>query len=89
MIIRKHDPQAKLDYGWDLTDWLKGDTLKESTWSVSPAGPTLSNPGHTDKTTIVWMEGCVLGVTYTLTNHFVTNGGRADDRSYLIITEQR
>lgn len=84
------DPDADLDFGHDWSDWLPdGDTITTSTWTISPAGPTLSNSTHDDTTTTIWVEGCTAGVTYTLTNHIVTGDGREDDRSITLHCEQR
>lgn len=77
------DPQAKLDYGWDWSDWLDtGDTITASTWTITPTGPTLTDSTHDTTTTTVWVAGAVLGVDYTLTNHITTVEGREDDRSH-------
>lgn len=86
------DPSADLDYGFDWEGWLaSGDTISSSTWSVKPTGTslTLSQETHDDNTTKVWLEDGDEGTRYTLTNKIVTNGGREDERSFVIKIQQR
>jgi len=87
-----HDPDAKLDYGFDWNDkgWLGTDTINTSTWSITAIDPapdgatplTLSTPTHDTTTTTVWVDGGTAGKAYTITNHIVTAAGREDDRSH-------
>lgn len=84
------DPDAKLDYSVDWTDWLNGvDVIDTSTWAITPTGPTLSAPTHDDTGTIVWVDGCTVDTTYRLTNSIVTDDGREDDRTITLHCEQR
>ena len=84
------DPDAKLDYGFDWSDWLAtGDTLSTSTWAITPTGPTLSDDSNDTTETVVWVTGCTSGVTYTLTNSVVDNDGREDDRSITLVCAER
>ena len=84
------DPDAKLDYGVDWSDWLAtGDTIATSTWAITPTGPTLASESNDDTSTVVWVSGCTRGVVYTLTNSIVDNDGREEDRSITLICEER
>lgn len=84
------DPDAKLDYGFDWSDWLDtGDTLASSAWSITPTGPTLSDDSNDTTETVVWVTGCTEGVTYTLTNSIVDSDGREEDRSITLVCAER
>jgi len=91
----KKDPDARLDYGFDwdaaapIGPWLAdGETILTSTWDV-PAGLTLDAESNDDTQTIVWITGGTAGNSYTLTNRITTSAGRTDDRSIIIIVEDR
>lgn len=77
------DPNAVLDYMVDWTEWLDGDTIATSTWTV-PAGITKDSDTDTDTTTTVWLSSGSLGNRYQLVNRITTAGGRTDDRSIFI-----
>ena len=85
------DPQAKLDYGFDWTDWLAGDTIAASTWVSAPAGLTLTSPTFSNTHTTVWIAGGAVGVSYTVTNHITTalSPAREDDRSFRLKVKER
>ena len=80
------DPQAKLDYQVDWSAWLTTDTIKTSTWLV-PAGITKAADSHTTTTATIWLSGGSVGTTYSIANHIVTDAGREDERSLLIVIE--
>ena len=86
------DPDAKLDYGVDWSAWLPtGVTIATSTWTITPAGPTLSGQANSTTATTVWVEGCTAGTVYTLTNRITTNGtpAQVDDRSITLVCRER
>ena len=86
----KHDPDAKLDYGCDWSDWLPtGATIATSTWTVTPTGPTLSADSKSTTATVVWVSGGTAGTVYTLTNRITDSDGRIDDRSIRLVCEER
>ena len=82
-ITRTKDPVAKLDYGWDWEDWLAGDTIDTSTWTV-PTTLVKESDSKTNTTTTVWISGGTLGESYTVTNQIVTVAGRVDQRSFVL-----
>lgn len=82
-ITRTKDPVAKLDYGWDWEDWLAGDTIDTSTWTV-PTTLVKESDSKTNTTTTVWISGGTLGESYTVTNQIVTAAGRVDQRSFVL-----
>lgn len=86
------DPNARLDYGIDWSDWLPaGDSITSSTWTISgsDAALTQSEESHSSSQTGVWLAGGTLGGQYTVTNHIVTTAGREDDRTLTIMIVQR
>lgn len=89
MLTVTHDPQAKLDYGWDWSDWLTGgDTITTATITATPTGATI-----TDK--VISVDGgsvtCMVVTTAScrLTCHITTVQGRQDDRSITLSVRDR
>ncbi|MFI6639934.1 hypothetical protein [Streptomyces sp. NPDC050504] len=76
------DPQARLDYSWDWTDWLgASDTVASATVTV-PAGLTaVGAPVVADAVVTQRVSGGVLGEVYTLVCQVTTVGGLIDERS--------
>jgi len=85
------DPIAVLDYGWDWNDWLDGDSISTSTWSISGADSSLTEASSSVAAGIatIWMSGGTDGVIYTVTNKVVTAGGRTDERSFMVNMSNR
>ena len=75
------DPDAKLDYTVDWTEWLTNDTISASAWVV-PSGITESSTSKTTTEATVWLSGGTTGVVYEITNRITTTLGRIDDRSF-------
>lgn len=95
MRIEK-DPNAKLDYGIDWTDWLKQrngstDQIVASTWTISGPDAALTQTDSSFSTTQtgVWLAAGTSGGTYAATNHVTTAAGREDDRTLTIVVKQR
>lgn len=86
------DPDAKLDFGIDWSDWLAdGETINASAWTV-PTGITQSSspaPSNTPSTTTIWLEGGTAGTTYTVTNRITTSAGRINDQSLFVLVKNR
>lgn len=87
------DPAAILDYTRTWDKWLQsGETITVSTWAIAgdDVALTLGTGGRAatnDTTTATcWLLGGTVGVTYTVTNHIVTNASpaREDERSFEI-----
>ena len=86
------DPNAVLDFGCNWASWLPtGVTISTSAWSITPTGPTLANETNSTTATVIYVSGCTVGVTYTLTNRIVTSGtpSRTDDRSIVLVCRER
>ncbi len=85
------DPDAKLIYKFNWTDWLDGDEIAASTWSVYPSGSlTVLGTNFDTTSTVIRVEGGTPGERYDLTNHITThNTGEEEDRTFrLEITER-
>jgi hypothetical protein len=82
------DPAAVLDYGIDWADWLDGDTIASSAWTVD-AGLTEDSDSRTATTTTVWLSGGTAGVEYKAVNQIVTAAGRTDERTLTIMVRER
>lgn len=84
------DPDAKLDYAVDWSDWTEEEeVLSSSSWEIEPSGPVLSDQARGKKSAEVYVEGCTEGQTYRLTNRIQTGEGREDDRTLLLRCTER
>lgn len=83
------DPDAILDYVWDWTAWLNGDTIATATVTVAE-GLTVDTPAAVVGPLVtVWLSGGTAGTTYAATCRIVTDGGRTDDRTSRILVMER
>lgn len=83
------DPQAVLDYKIDWTAWMPvNDKIVESSYESSDSELVVDDSLFDDFTTTVWLSGGVAGERYTVTNHIVTEDGREDDRSIVIVCKE-
>lgn len=100
MGLMYKDPDADLDYGvdWDEYGWLQGDTILNSTWSVSPTGDSGDIVIGDDFiiggiSTTVWLSVGRVGICYEVTNHIITAGvginQREDDRTLHIMIKEK
>jgi hypothetical protein len=86
------DPNARLDYTWDWTEWLLGsDTITDATFTIvtDDGSLVLGPPVIGTGTVVVMISGGTLGKTYLVTGHIVTSEGREDDRSRRLAIRQR
>ena len=76
------DPNAKLDYTIDWTQWLGMDTITASTWEVSSPELIIMDSSNTHTTTTIWLSAGLVGQVYTVTNYITTSLGRMQDQSF-------
>lgn len=88
MEVFRKDGAATLDYRVDWEEWLDGDTIATSTWTV-PAGLTQGAATNSTTTATVWLSGGTVGTTYQVTNRVVTAAGRTDERSFRVYVTER
>ena len=93
MTLLLKDPDAVLDYSVDWgAEYLGGDQLATSEWSVEPAesgGVTVEASGFDATTSMVKAGGGVAGRIYRLVNQVVLGSGRIDARSIVLRVEKR
>lgn len=83
------DPDARLDYTVDWSSWLgASETISVATFIV-PSGLTLESESSDTTSATVWLSGGTVGQLYVVTSRITTNEGRIDDRSILIVVEER
>lgn len=93
MSLLMKDPSAVLDYGIDWgRQYLEGDLLAESSWSVEPVevnGVEVLATSFDDRSSRVKLGGGIAGRVYRIRNHVVTAMGREDSRSLVLRVEGR
>jgi hypothetical protein len=93
MTLLLKEPSATLDYSVDWgSDYLNGDALADSRWSVEPVEPggvAVVSGGFDLLVAAVTVEGGVPGRIYRLTNHVTTAAGFEDARSIMLRVEKR
>lgn len=84
------DPQAVLDYIFDWSAWLAGDTILTQTLTADD-GITIDSSvvGGENTTVTTWVRGGTAGKSYRVTSRVTTVGGRTDERSIVILVRDR
>lgn len=79
------DPSARKDYQFDWSDWLSGDTISASSWTISPANELSQYAAsNTTTTTTIWLQNGTSQKDYTVTNQITTAGGRIEQASFIV-----
>lgn len=93
MAFLLKDPEAALDYSVDWgAEYLSGDVLASSSWSVSPiedGGASIVGTEFDLLVATAQVAGGIPGKVYQITNHVVTTLGREDNRSIILRVENR
>lgn len=85
----KHDG-ATLDFTIDWSSFLSSDTISGTpTWTISPAGLTLSSQTNSTTTATAWLTGGVAGQQYIVKNTVVTAGGRTEVKALQVTVGPR
>lgn len=83
------DPQAVLDYPFDWSTYLAGDTIQTSQFIVD-SGITPESDAIVDgSNTVIWLSGGTKGKRYAVTNHIKTVGDREDDWTIYVLVKER
>jgi hypothetical protein len=77
------DPRAKLEYGFDWTEWLAGNTITASDWTVE-SGITKESEAFSSTVATVMLSGGTVGKTYHVTNLITCIDGQKDERTLRI-----
>ncbi len=91
------DPQSVEPQIMNWTAWLAelslGETITLSTWTITGNDAVLTYSAATIVTgslkTQLKLSAGTLGLRYTVTNHVTTSSGYQDDRSFVVLMEQR
>jgi hypothetical protein len=84
------DPDSVLDYTFDWTDWLDGDTINSSTWTIeSPLTMVPASDSYSDTKTTLYLTGGDAGSDYLVTNRITTAASRTAERSFEIRIRER
>ena len=81
------DPTDVVDVVIDWADWLDGDTISTSSWTL-PDGVTQSAESETSTTATLKVSGGTAGQDYTVANTIVTAGGLTAERSVRLMVRQ-
>ena len=84
------DPDALLDYVMDWSDFL--DTSNDyiiSAQAIPVSGIGIPAVAFTSTEHSFWVSGGTVGVQYEVVSRIWTNGGRKDDRTYVIAVEEK
>lgn len=83
------DPSSTIDYGVYWTNWLaENETITISSWDIGDDF-TAVTASSSDTETAVMISGGIAGTQYTATNRITTSAGRVEERSMLILCENR
>ena len=86
------DPEARVDYAIDWTDYLDGQTIAASTWSVEPVeqgGIAVDEASFEPLRTAARLSGGVTGHCYSVSNLVTLSDSSADARSITLRVEER
>ncbi len=93
MTFRLIDPDEKLDFTIDFSDWLDAGVLITGTpaWSIDPTGPTLSDQADTTTASTIFVSAATLGVVYLLSCKITTDAvtAQTSERSITIRCDTR
>lgn len=86
------DPEARVDYAIDWGDYLDGQTIAASAWSVEPdeaGGIAIDEESFQPLLTAARLSGGVIGHAYRVSNLVTLADGSADARSIDLRVEER
>jgi len=86
-IMAPKDPDAEVDFQFDFTDWLNGDTI--ATIDVDGGGLTVGTNSTDGSVVTFWLSGGTAGTSYTVRVRITTAAGRIDDRSLIVQVAER
>lgn len=93
MSYRLIDPDEKLDFTVDWSDWLDTGVEISGTpvWAISPTGPTIGDQSNTITSSTIFISAATLGVVYLLSCKIMTDAGvpQTAERTITLRCEQR
>ena len=93
MSFKLIDPDEKLDFTVDFSDWLDTGVNINGTpiWTISPTGPTIEDQSNTTTAATIFVSAATLGVVYLLSCKIVTDAAtpQTAERSITLRCETR
>jgi hypothetical protein len=86
--VNPKDPDSVLDYQFDWSAWLGGDTIASVTFSVNN-GLTEDSSSNDDTSATIWLSGGESGQTYKVVCSITTSGGRHCNRTMIVPVQER
>jgi len=86
------DPEARVDYAIDWADYLDGQTIAASSWTVEPAEPggiVVEEDSFELLRTAARLSGGLIGHSYGISNLVTLSDGSEDSRSITLRVEER
>jgi hypothetical protein len=85
------DPDAKLDYKFDWSEWLETGEKITSFSLIISTGLTEFSSSNDDDSVTVWLTGGTSGITYQVTCRITTdsNPTRIEDRTMTFLIIER
>lgn len=84
-----HDSNAVLDYRTDWSDWLAAAETITAHTVTPPTGVTVASTSVADGIVTAWISGGTVGQRYPIVFHITTSAGRQDDRTILLLVQNR
>jgi hypothetical protein len=83
------DPDERLDYTEDWSDYLvSAETISSVAYTV-PSGLTNYNTSNTATTATIWLSGGTHGEEYLVGIKITTSAGRIAERSFKLLCRNR
>lgn len=83
------DPDARLDFTFDWTDWLAtGETITAHTVTATTGVTIDGAPTESSGIVTVWLKDGVLGERAQVTCHITTSAGRRTDRTFDVLVQE-
>ncbi len=83
------DANARMDYVFDWSAWLAGDTITGTPVVTVDPGLNLDLQTNDTTTVTVWLSGGTVGQVYKVSCRITTAAGRTDERTALIQVTDR
>ena len=85
----EQDPNDVLDYPFDWSAFLGGDTIQSSQF-LADSGITVESDAILDSShTVVWLSQPEAGKRYAVTNRIVTAGDRTKDWTIYVLGKEQ
>lgn len=88
MRWKAKDPAEVLDYPYDWTKRLAGDSIASVAWTV-PDGLTKASETQVGAVTTIWLSGGTAATQYTLSCVITTTAGRTYKQSFKLRVRSR